>query len=98
VAALTWLKESEQFRGVEAFNLGTGTGTSVFEIMNAFEAATNKKIPFEISPRREGDLPAFWANADKAKTALNWQAKRSLEDMMTDTWRWQSANPNGYND
>ncbi|MBU2918859.1 UDP-glucose 4-epimerase GalE [Psychrosphaera sp. F3M07] len=97
VAALTWLQDSAQFRGVEAFNLGTGTGTSVFKIINAFEVATNKNIPFEISPRRDGDLPAFWANADKAKTALNWQAKRSLEDMMTDTWRWQSANPNGYN-
>lgn len=96
VAALDWLNGNSEFSGVEAFNLGTGNGTSVFAIVKAFEQAINKEIEFEVSPRRAGDLPAFWANANKANQKLNWQAKRSLEQMMVDTWRWQSNNPNGY--
>ncbi|MCJ8292941.1 MAG: UDP-glucose 4-epimerase GalE [Colwellia sp.] len=96
VAALDWLNRHSDFRGVEAFNLGTGNGVSVFAIVKAFEQAINKTIPFEVSPRRAGDLPAFWANASKANKELNWQANRSLEQMMTDTWRWQSNNPNGF--
>ncbi len=96
VAALEWLNRHSDFRGVEAFNLGTGNGISVFSIVKAFEQAINKIIPFEVSPRRSGDLPAFWANANKANQELNWQASRSLEKMMEDTWRWQSNNPNGY--
>ncbi len=96
VAALTWLQNNNTFRGVEAFNLGTGKGVSVFSIVKAFELAVDKKIPFEVSPRREGDLPAFWANAKKANQQLNWQASRSIKQMMEDTWRWQSNNPNGY--
>jgi len=96
VAALDWLNRNAEFSGVEAFNLGTGNGVSVFAIVKAFEKATNKKIPFEVSPRRAGDLPAFWANANKANKKLNWRASRKLEQMMADTWRWQSNNPNGY--
>ncbi|MCL1065625.1 UDP-glucose 4-epimerase GalE [Shewanella olleyana] len=96
VAAMNWLNTNTDFTGVESFNLGTGNGVSVFEIVNAFEQAVDKKIPYEVSPRRAGDLPAFWANAQKANSQLNWQANRSLEQMMVDTWRWQSANPNGY--
>ena len=96
VAALDWLNRHSEFSGVEAFNLGTGNGVSVFAIVKAFEKAIDKKIPFEVSPRRTGDLPAFWADANKANKALNWQAKRSVEQMMADTWRWQSTNPNGY--
>lgn len=96
VAALDWLSRQHDFMGVEAFNLGTGNGVSVFAIVQAFEIAIDKKIPFEVSPRRAGDLPAFWADVNKANEQLNWQAKRSLEQMMTDTWRWQSNNPNGY--
>jgi len=96
VAALDWLNRQSDFSGVEAFNLGTGNGVSVFAIVEAFEKAINKKIPFEVSPRRAGDLPAFWANASKAGKELNWQANRSLEKMMIDTWRWQSSNPNGF--
>lgn len=96
VAALDWLSNHADFTGVEAFNLGTGKGISVFEIVTAFEKAANKTIAYEVSPRRAGDLPAFWANAQKARDQLNWHAKRSLQDMMEDTWRWQSNNPNGY--
>jgi len=96
VAALDWLNRQSDFSGVEAFNLGTGNGVSVFTIVKTFEQVINKKVPFEVSPRRAGDLPAFWANASKANKELNWQADRSLTQMMTDTWRWQSNNPNGY--
>ena len=96
VAALDWLNRHNEFSGVEAFNLGTGNGVSVFTIVTAFEKAVNKTIPFEVSPRRAGDLPAFWANASKANKELNWQATRNLDQMMADTWHWQSSNPNGY--
>lgn len=96
VCALNWLNTNTDFKGVEAFNLGTGNGTSVFAIIKAFEQATTVKIPFDVAPRRAGDLPAFWADANKATSQLNWQATRSLETMMVDTWRWQSKNPNGY--
>ncbi len=96
VAALDWLKKNDAFNGVEAFNLGTGNGISVFDIVKTFEQATNKTIPFEVSPRRAGDLPAFWANANKANDELKWKAKRDLIQMMEDTWRWQLNNPNGY--
>ncbi|MEZ9139183.1 MULTISPECIES: UDP-glucose 4-epimerase GalE [unclassified Shewanella] len=98
VAAMKWLNDNQDFAGVESFNLGTGNGVSVFEIVTAFEQAVDKKIPYEVSPRRAGDLPAFWANATKANDSLNWQANRSLDQMMVDTWRWQSANPNGYDE
>lgn len=98
VAALSWLNSHREFSGVEAFNLGTGNAISVFAIVKAFAQVINNSVPFEISPRRAGDLPAFWANANKANKELNWQASRSLEKMMTDTWRWQLNNPNGYQD
>ena len=96
VVAIDWLAEQSNFNGVEAFNLGAGTGVSVLEIIASFEAATHQKINFEIVERRAGDLPAFWANADKADKVLNWQAKRTLVEMMEDAWRWQSKNPNGF--
>ncbi|NVK40759.1 MAG: UDP-glucose 4-epimerase GalE [Oceanospirillaceae bacterium] len=81
---------------VKAYNLGTGRACSVMEMVQAFEKASGRKIAYRIAPRRAGDLPAFWANPSKAAQELNWQAKRSLEEMMADTWRWQSTNPNGY--
>lgn len=96
VAALNWLVTSKSFTGVEVFNLGTGQATSVFAIVQSFEQACGKTIEAQIAPRREGDLPAFWADASKANEALGWQAKRSLQQMMEDTWRWQSANPQGF--
>ena len=96
VAAIDWLATQPSFRGVEAFNLGTGNGISVLEIIASFEAATALKIAYQIIEPRAGDLPEFWANAEKASNVLNWQAKRSLTEMMEDAWRWQSKNPNGF--
>jgi UDP-glucose 4-epimerase len=96
VAAIDWLAAQSNFRGVEAFNLGTGDGVSVLEIIASFEAATQQKINYQVVDRRSGDLPAFWANADKAHKVLNWRAKRTLAQMMRDAWRWQSKNPSGY--
>ena len=96
VAAIDWLATQSSFRGVEAFNLGTGNGISVLEIIASFEAATTLNIPYQIIEPRVGDLPAFWANAEKASNVLNWRAKRSLTAMMEDAWRWQSKNPSGY--
>lgn len=94
VKALQWQKDNV---GAEAFNLGTGKGTSVLEMIDAFEMASGVKIPYEIVGRREGDLPAFWADASKANSELGWNAARDLTTMMVDTWRWQSSNPNGFN-
>ncbi|MFT4192801.1 MAG: UDP-glucose 4-epimerase GalE [Comamonas sp.] len=82
--------------GAQAYNLGTGAGVSVLQIVAAFEEATGQKVPYQIVPRRDGDLPAFWADAAKAEQALGWRATRTLTDMMRDAWRWQSGNPNGF--
>lgn len=83
-------------RGVEVFNLGTGTPYSVLEIVRAFEAANGVTIPYAFGKRRAGDLPEFWANAEKAKRVLGWEARRPLEAMCRDTWNWQRNNPEGY--
>ena len=85
-------------KGADVFNLGTGVPYSVLDIVNAFSAASGVQVPYEIGPRRAGDLPQFWANADKAKAVLGWSARRTLEDMCRDTWTWQKNNPNGYSD
>jgi len=82
--------------GCDAYNLGTGSPVSVLEMIAAFEAETGVKIPYEIAPRREGDLAQFWADPYKANQKLGWSAARSLNQMMADTWRWQSQNPEGY--
>ena len=87
---------AENHRGVEIFNLGTGTPYSVLDIIKAFEAATGVKVKYEIGPRRAGDLPKFWADSAKAQKVLGWKTKRSLEDMCRDTWKWQKNNPMGY--
>ena len=86
-----------QHKGVEVFNLGTGTPYSVLEIIHAFESANDIKIKYEIGERRAGDLPEFWANSEKAEKVLGWKTKRTLEDMCRDTWNWQKNNPQGYN-
>lgn len=85
-----------EHQGVEIFNLGTGTPYSVLEIIHAFEDASGVKVKYEIGPRRAGDLPEFWANADKASNELDWHTTRNLQDMCKDTWIWQSKNPKGY--
>ena len=90
------LEFAADHKGVEIFNIGTGTPYSVLEIVRAFEKSNGIAVPYEIGARRDGDLPEFWANADKAKTILGWEDKRSLEDMCRDSWSWQKKNPNGY--
>ena len=82
--------------GVEVFNLGTGRPYSVTEIVNAFEQVNGVPVPHEYGARREGDLPQFFANADKALKLLGWKTELSLEDMCRDSWNWQKKNPNGY--
>ncbi len=82
--------------GIEVFNLGTGNPVSVLELISAFEKANNIKLNWHFGPRRAGDLPVTYANADKAREILGWQAVRSVEDMCRDTYRWQTQNPDGY--
>ncbi|MGM0831854.1 MAG: UDP-glucose 4-epimerase GalE [Pseudomonadota bacterium] len=77
--------------GISYYNLGTGKGVSVKEMVDAFVEATGVAVPYQFAPRREGDLAAFWASAEKARLELGWQAQKSLKDMMVDTWRWQVA-------
>ena len=104
VAALRWLSARPQAAAempaacpnVGVFNLGTGTKSSVLEVVTAFERACGAKIPLLIAPRREGDAPAVWACTDKAAAELGWRAKRDLQTMIEDSWRWASANPDGY--
>ncbi|MNZ37072.1 UDP-glucose 4-epimerase [compost metagenome] len=82
--------------GAYVWNLGTGTGYSVLEMVKAFEQASGMSIPYRIAPRRPGDIAECWADPSKAARELGWQARRGLEEMMLDTWRWQSGNPQGY--
>ncbi|QCB48805.1 UDP-glucose 4-epimerase GalE [Hydrogenophaga sp. PAMC20947] len=82
--------------GVKVWNLGTGLGYSVLELVRAFEAASGQKVPYKIVARREGDLAECWACPKKTASELGWQATRDLETMMVDTWRWQSQNPHGF--
>ena len=93
VLALQRLVDNE---GSFTVNLGTGQGYSVLEMVRAFEAACGRDIPYEIAPRRAGDIAIFYADPSEAKDLLGWTADRTLEDMCTDHWRWQSENPNGY--
>ena len=77
-------------------NLGTGNGYSVLDMVNAFERASGKKVPFVIAPRRAGDIAKCYADPSYAKEMLDWEAKRGIDEMCEDTWRWQSNNPDGY--
>lgn len=82
--------------GCEAINIGTGHGTTVLELLRAFEQASGRKIPHKIVAERTGDVARSFASVTKAKTLLGWQAERNLDDMCQSTWNWQSRNPNGY--
>lgn len=82
--------------GVQVYNLGTGRGYSVLEMIHGFEKACGHDIPYEIVPRRAGDIAACWADPSRAKNQLGWKAGKTMDDMCKDTWRWQQKNPNGY--
>ncbi|UTR13078.1 UDP-glucose 4-epimerase GalE [Evansella sp. LMS18] len=83
-------------RGAEAYNLGTGRGFSVLEMVQAFEAEIGKRIPFEVKARRPGDIAVSYADPSKAEIELNWRAERGLAEMCRDSWNWQKHNPKGY--
>ena len=93
VKAIDWALEN---LGCEAFNLGTGNGTSVLQLRDAFVKVTGVDVPYVIDPRRPGDPDEVYANAEKAQKILGWTAKYGIEEMCEDTWRWQSGNPKGY--
>ena len=82
--------------GVYLYNLGTGRGYSVFEMIHAFEQACGKKLPYEVTKRREGDLPIYYGSPEKAEKELGWHAERGVFEMCRDQWNWQRRNPNGY--
>ena len=90
------LKKFEDTPAVYIYNLGTGHGYSVLDMIHAFSRAVGKEIPYVIKPRRAGDIATCYADAAKAKEELGWEAKRGIDDMCADGWRWQSMNPNGY--
>ena len=90
------LKKLEDRSGVNVYNLGTGKGYSVLQVVKAFEKACGRPVPYVIKPRRPGDIAACYADASKAKAELGWEAEYDIERMCADAWRWQSQNPNGY--
>ena len=89
---LAALEYAESHPGTEVFNLGTGTGYSVLEVVHAFEEANDLEVPCVMAPRRSGDLAEYYADAEKADKLLHWKAQRSLVDMCRDSWRWQTGN------
>jgi UDP-glucose 4-epimerase len=93
LAALDYLKKNS---GVLTVNLGTGTGTSVMEMIEAFKKASGKTIAYEVVARRSGDIASCYADPAKAKAVLGWQARHGIDRMCEDAWRWQSQNPNGF--
>ena len=93
VKAIDWALDN---KGCEAFNLGTGNGTSVLQLRDAFVKASGIDVPYVIDPRRPGDPDEVYADAKKAKDVLGWEAMYGIDEMCEDTWRWQSGNPNGY--
>ncbi|CNK30670.1 UDP-galactose-4-epimerase [Yersinia enterocolitica] len=92
------MKKLHNQPGVHIFNLGAGIGSSVLQVVEAFSKACGKPLAYHFAPRREGDLPAYWADSTKAAEELGWRTSRSLDEMAADTWRWQSNNPQGYPD
>lgn len=91
------LKKIEEKAGLNIYNLGTGVGYSVLDIVKNFEEANDIKIPYSIKPRRAGDIATCYSDASKAKKELGWEAKFGIKEMCEDSWRWQKNNPNGYN-
>ena len=85
-------------KGTEVFNIGTGIGYSVLDMVKAFEKANDIKVPYEIVDRRPGDIATCYADSTKAADMLGWKAEKNLEDMCRDTWNWQKNNPNGYSE
>ncbi len=92
------LKKIEEKAGLCIYNLGTGVGYSVLDIVKSFEEATGIKIPYEIKPRRAGDIAMNYANAEKAERELGWKAENGIREMCADSWNWQKNNPNGFED
>ncbi len=90
------VKYAAEHTGCEVFNLGTGTGYSVLDIVTTFSRVNNLDLPYQIAPRRDGDLPYCWSDPSKAQTLLGWKAGKGLEEMCWDSWNWQKKNPNGY--
>lgn len=93
LAALNYIS---QHTGANVWNLGTGVGYSVMDMIQAFEKASGRAIPYTLSRRRQGDIAECWSDPSKALAELGWKAELGLQDMMEDTWRWQSNNPDGY--
>lgn len=98
VRALEALTRPDAPYGCQTWNLGTGNGVSVLEMIRAFESVAQCRIPYEIVARRPGDVAECWSDASKAERELGWKARRSLDEMMADSWRWQRNNPDGYPD
>ena len=96
VKAVEKLLSTEGIKGVQAYNLGTGNGISVLEMVKAFAPINNVSVPYTLVDRRPGDVAACYADVTRAKEELNWVAKMSLKDMVKDSWHWQSQNPKGY--
>lgn len=90
------LSAIEKKCGLAVYNLGTGQGYSVLDLVHAFEKATGVKVPYAIKPRRSGDVAECWSDPSKAARELGWKAQYGIEDMCEDAWRWQKNNPNGY--
>lgn len=90
------LKSVGEKAGLHIYNLGTGKGSSVLEMVEAFSSASAQPVPYEICPRRPGDIAECWASTEKAEKDLGWKATRSVMEMTADTWNWQSKNPQGY--
>jgi UDP-glucose 4-epimerase len=89
VVALQRLLNKQNAEKVETFNLGTGTGSSVLEVIQAFEKVSGQKLPYQIVGRREGDITSAYANTDKANTVLGWKAELTLEESLASAWKWE---------
>ena len=92
------VKKLTDKEGVSIYNLGTGVGYSVLDVLHAYEKACGKTLKYEIKPRRDGDVAVCYSDSAKAKKELGWVAEKGIEEMCADSWKWQSMNPDGYRD